>query len=539
MGGAADIDDFGTTPETAGSVVAGGSAVGAIERPNDIDWFRIGVVPSERYRIDVLGADTGDGSLADPYLVGLFHAEGVWVRAFWSGDDAGAGRNARDSFSLGPISGDFFIAVTGGGDRTGTYRIAVSRVRDLREGTDLADMLDGTPDDDRLYGLGGNDRLTGGAGHDALYGGNGDDTLEGGAGWDTLSGEAGDDLLSGGDDRDTLSGGDGADTLRGDAGDDLLDGGAGSDVIDGGPGIDTAVVGRLRSQIAMSGDASGRTLMHAATAETDVVSDVEYLGFRDGTLVFRFDAVEALVWRLYDVAFDRVPDVRGAEAWCAAMEAGAALSEVGDALAASDEFAALFGVLDDAGFVRRLYRNGLEREPDAPGAAHWTGRLTAGESRGSVIAAFAQSEEVRARSADAIDAGLWRQNPEVATLTRFWLVALDRAPRAAELTVWLDGFVATPQRWPGDHMGRVADDLVASDEFVFRYGELTDAAFVDRLYQNGLERHADAAGAGHWEAVLASGSDVLDRGYVLQAIAGSAEIAALTDVLFADGFVYA
>ncbi|MGF1500862.1 MAG: spondin domain-containing protein [Paracoccaceae bacterium] len=63
--------------------------------------------------------------------------------------------------------------------------------------------------------------------------------------------------------------------------------------------------------------------------------------------------------------------------------------------------------------------------------------------------------------------------------------------------------------------------------------EVSDVAFVDGLYTDGLERPADAAGLDFWSGLLEDG--LLDRGDVLVAFAQSAEAEALFGGLTDDG----
>lgn len=109
-------------------------------------------------------------------------------------------------------------------------------------------------------------------------------------------GGSGADAVRGGDYNDVIVGGDGADLLRGDGGDDRLVGGAGDDLLRGGPGndgleggdgIDTAVYNASRILFAVT--ALSPTSVRIADIRpgafngTDLVSDVEYFRFTDGT----------------------------------------------------------------------------------------------------------------------------------------------------------------------------------------------------------------------------------------------------------------
>ncbi|MEM9967991.1 MAG: DUF4214 domain-containing protein [Pseudomonadota bacterium] len=106
-------------------------------------------------------------------------------------------------------------------------------------GSSLSEAIDGLGGDDTISGRNGDDTVHGGAGDDELFGNNQNDQLFGDAGNDTLSGETGDDLVVGGAGTDRLFGGDGRDTLIGGAEDDVLSAGAGDDNLRGQEGVNS------------------------------------------------------------------------------------------------------------------------------------------------------------------------------------------------------------------------------------------------------------------------------------------------------------
>ena len=69
----------------------------------------------------------------------------------------------------------------------------------------------------------------------------------------------------------------GNDQLFGEAGHDLLRGGSGNDILDGGDGLDWAVFDGNLADFAISGNA----VTEIATGETDLLFNVEILGFQD------------------------------------------------------------------------------------------------------------------------------------------------------------------------------------------------------------------------------------------------------------------
>ena len=99
--------------------------------------------------------------------------------------------------------------------------------------------------------------------------------------------------------------------------------------------------------------------------------------------------------RLYQAAFDRLPDAGGLKFWADALAGGTTLPDVAADFLSSPEFAARYGFPDDVDYVDQLYRNILHRAGDAGGTAFWTGRLDEGASRQVVLVGFSESLENR------------------------------------------------------------------------------------------------------------------------------------------------
>ena len=68
-------DSVSDTISTTGRVTVGNPMTGEIETPNDRDAYAVELVAGRTYRIDLEGAVTGKGTLADPLFAlatGLF-----------------------------------------------------------------------------------------------------------------------------------------------------------------------------------------------------------------------------------------------------------------------------------------------------------------------------------------------------------------------------------------------------------------------------------------------------------------------------------
>lgn len=104
-----------------------------------------------------------------------------------------------------------------------------------------------------------------------------------------------------------------------------------------------------------------------------------------------------------------------------------------------------------------------------------------------------------------------------ARIRRLYLAAFLREPDAGGLAHW------TGQLAAGRSLPAIATDFATSPELRARYGELDDAAYVNQLYLNVLDRSADQGGLEYWTAMIAQGRS---RGWVLVGFSQSKEFIA-------------
>ena len=116
-------DDFAASTSTSGVVTVGGSATGEIDWVSDQDWFKVVLTDGIRYRIDLEGRATGDGTLWDPYLRGIYDSNGQLLSGT-THDGGGTRLNARAYFEA-PTDGTYYVAADAGGSHTGTYTLSV------------------------------------------------------------------------------------------------------------------------------------------------------------------------------------------------------------------------------------------------------------------------------------------------------------------------------------------------------------------------------------------------------------------------------
>ena len=122
-------DDYASNIRTTGTVSVGSSQTGALESHGDRDWIRVILVGGTPYVIHYEGAETGRGTLVDPYLHGVYDSNGDHVPGTRN-DNGGRGRNSRIVFTP-DTSGTYFLGLgTTAPSLTGTYRVAVGEFDD-------------------------------------------------------------------------------------------------------------------------------------------------------------------------------------------------------------------------------------------------------------------------------------------------------------------------------------------------------------------------------------------------------------------------
>ena len=151
--------DLPAGTSTSGQAPIGSSVTGNIESATDRDWFRVrfnGRIGERVYWLELKGADTGDGTLPDPLIVGIYDRQGNYIpyshivgQSLTWNNDSGYGRNAITDFTE-PCAGDYFVAVAGNEGSTGSYTLSVTDITDTstsipgqsRTGEDFAGWVD-------------------------------------------------------------------------------------------------------------------------------------------------------------------------------------------------------------------------------------------------------------------------------------------------------------------------------------------------------------------------------------------------------------
>jgi hypothetical protein len=83
---------------------------------------------------------------------------------------------------------------------------------------------------------------------------------------------------------------------------------------------------------------------------------------------------------------------------------------------------------------------------------------------------------------------------------RLYQAIFDRTPDQSGLGYWIE------QLDNGSTLNDIAGQFLLSNEFQTTYGNTTDSQFINLLYQNVLDRTADATGYDYWQGILSSGT---------------------------------
>lgn len=153
--------------------------------------------------------------------------------------------------------------------------------------------------------------------------------------------------------------------------------------------------------------------------------------------------------RLYFAYFNRIPDYGGFSWWSEQLYFGTSdLRGASFAFAGSAEFVMTYGILSNSDFVRLVYQNVLQRQPDQGGHDYWTGQLNQGMARPDLMLYFSEAaEHVNLRASTVI---------QVLATARM----VHRMPTSVQQNADPDAFVGS---------------MLASSEYVTRLNNSYDA----------------------------------------------------------------
>jgi len=394
--------------------------------------------------------------------------------------------------NIKPVAGTGGALVINGGAQTNTAKMLVIDTSTLPGSTPInLSNID-------FAVIVGDAHVTGGAGANTVFGddehqfivlGEDDDVIHGGGGNDTVGSLRG---------KDQIFGDAGNDVVYGGTNDDVLEGAAGNDQLNGGFGLDTAVQGGTLADYTVTLDGATVVLTHKTSGEIDRLLDVEVVNFASGQgLVVAHEAgdVAALTAahpaaQLIELNLNRA--VAGTTADdTITPELGIALNiDLGD----GQDVVKVAGSRADVNLaVEAGNRVELTRLVD-----------------GAMLA----FNNVEAIAFDGSEVTVLAHNHNEAVIGRAYELVLNRNVDTEGYGFWVKATQA------GSSLQSVLSSILESSEFTGAHAGLSNADFTELLYQNGLNRAADADGKAFWVGALDAG---VSRAQVAESIAASTE----------------
>jgi hypothetical protein len=183
-----------------------------------------------------------------------------------------------------------------------------------------------------------------------------------------------------------------------------------TDTVDGtrdsNPNLDLEV----NRNFTVSVDDDGLVIEDTDSRESMILKDIEGLEFADQSLKYDATPDEApqQVFRLYEAAFNRQPDLEGLGFWIGKTDQ-MELQEMASRFIDSSEFKDLYGDSPtNSEFLTEVYMNVLDRNPDGDGFQWWLNEMnrTDGRSKENVMVGFSESSENKQNTEEIISLGI-------------------------------------------------------------------------------------------------------------------------------------
>lgn len=192
----------------------------------------------------------------------------------------------------------------------------------------------------------------------------------------------------------------------GTAGNDTFAMAPGSAAIQGGAGLDTAVYAGVSDNFVLARGVYGFTVRDAQGAVDNLIN-VERIKFDDTMVALDINGSAGQIYRLYQAAFDRVPDPGGLTHWINLADNGDSLLQIAKYFALNREYIDLYANTSTEQFVTKLYEHVLDRPPEGGGYDFWVGNLNSGATnRDEVLTMFSESPENQAQVIGSIVNGI-------------------------------------------------------------------------------------------------------------------------------------
>ena len=157
---------------------------------------------------------------------------------------------------------------------------------------------------------------------------------------------------------------------------------------------------------------------------------------------------------------------------------------------------------DNTEFVKQVYQDFLNRAPDTEGLNYWANQLEAGTlERSELVEQYLVSAEF---------------GQTISPVVRLYFTYYLRTPDYEGLMFWVNSYAA------GMSLNDISDEFATAQEFIDRYGSLTNEAFISQMYINVYGREPDVGGLAYWTDFLDTGA--LTRGEVMVFFSSAEEL---------------
>ena len=233
------------------------------------------------------------------------------------------------------------------------------------------------------------------------------------------------------------------------------------------------------------------------------------------------DSIKGFVYRMYKVALGREPEPEGFLFWVNKLESGELkAADLVQGFLGSEEYQSLGK--NNEQIVTDCYRVMLNREPDAEGLKFWKNRIDTGMTYQSVCCGFVDSVEfINLAAQYGVIPGkiklMYARDQDydrTAFVYRLYVDCLERAPETAGLEHWCQ------MLQNGMSGTNVASGFVFSPEYKNRLTSNED--YVEMLYRTILGRGSEPNGKNHWVNLL---DYTNTREHLLNGFMSSAEFA--------------
>ena len=236
-------------------------------------------------------------------------------------------------------------------------------------------------------------------------------------------------------------------------------------------------------------------------------------------------SINGFVVRLYRIALTREPDEKGFDYWTKGIKN----KSISGAMALRGFFLSeemKNRKLSNEEFVKSLYRVALNREAEKAGLKYWTDRLNVKMTRESVIKGFVDSKEfgelckkykVNRGSINSPNNYRDRNYNVTAFVSRMYTKALGRNSDISGLEYWCSNLLNKSGTGAS-----LVEGFFFSKEFTNK--KLSNEEFVKTAYRTILNREADEKGLKYWTGKLKEGAT---RRSILSGFVSSKEFTAL------------